>query len=59
MNEEEQNNNLPILSRDSHRHKRILNTAHWCSPAALFWLSSYIASHCLAMVPQSGAKENF
>jgi hypothetical protein len=25
----------------------------------LFWLSSYVTSHCLAVVPQSDAKENF
>jgi hypothetical protein len=27
--------------------------------AALFWLSSYFASHHLAVVPQSGAKDQF
>jgi hypothetical protein len=26
---------------------------------ALFWLSSYVASHCLAVSPQSGAKQIF
>jgi hypothetical protein len=25
----------------------------------LFWLSSYVASHHLAVVPQSGAKDQF
>jgi hypothetical protein len=25
----------------------------------MFWLSSYVASHCLAMAPQSGPKGNF
>jgi hypothetical protein len=25
----------------------------------LFWLSSYVASHCLAVVPQSGGKQKF
>jgi hypothetical protein len=25
----------------------------------MFWLSSYVASHCLAVVPQSGAKQIF
>jgi hypothetical protein len=25
----------------------------------LFWLSTYVTSHCLAAVPQSGAKEMF
>jgi hypothetical protein len=25
----------------------------------LFWLSSYVTSHYLAVVPQSGAKEQF
>jgi hypothetical protein len=28
-------------------------------PAALFWLSSYVTSHHLAVVPQSGAKDQF
>jgi hypothetical protein len=32
--------------------------AHWRSLPALFWLSSYVTSHCLAVVPQSGAKQN-
>ena len=26
---------------------------------ALFWLSSYVASHCIAVAPQSGAKQIF
>jgi hypothetical protein len=26
---------------------------------ALFWLISYVDSHCLAVVPQSGAKQIF
>ncbi len=26
---------------------------------ALFWLSSYVASHCFAVAQQSGAKEQF
>jgi hypothetical protein len=34
-------------------------TAHWHGLPALFWMSSYVASHCLAVVPLSGAKENF
>jgi hypothetical protein len=34
-------------------------TAHWHSLPALFWLSSYVASHYLAVAPQSGAKEIF
>jgi hypothetical protein len=25
----------------------------------LFWLSGYVASHYLAVAPQSGAKQNF
>jgi hypothetical protein len=25
----------------------------------LFWSNSYVVSHCLAVVPQSGAKEQF
>ncbi len=45
----------------AHRHKRIhrpkvVLTAHWCSPHALFWLNSYVTSHQLALVPQSSAK---
>jgi hypothetical protein len=26
---------------------------------ALFWLSSYVASHCMAVAPLSGAKQIF
>ena len=26
---------------------------------ALYWLSSYVTSHCLPVVPQSGAKQIF
>jgi hypothetical protein len=40
-----------------HRHKIITWTAHWRSLPALFWLSSYVTSHHLAVVPQSGAKD--
>jgi hypothetical protein len=29
------------------------------SPFSIPWLSSYVTSHCLAVVPQSGVKENF
>ncbi len=32
-------------------------TAHWHGPPALCWLSSYVASHRLAMAPQSSAKD--
>jgi hypothetical protein len=28
-------------------------------PPALFWLRSYVARHCIAVVPQSGAKQFF
>jgi hypothetical protein len=31
--------------------------AHWHSLPAMVWLSSYVSSHCLAMLPQSVAKE--
>jgi hypothetical protein len=31
----------------------------WLGPPALFWWSSYVASHGLAVAPQSGAKEIF
>jgi hypothetical protein len=31
-------------------------TAHWPGLPALFKLSSYVASHCLTLSPQSGAK---
>ncbi len=43
----------------NHRHKRIHKTDHWPSPPALFWLSSYVARHCLAVAPQSGGKQIF
>jgi len=33
------------------------DAAPW--PPALFWLSSYVARHHLAVVPQSGAKDLF
>jgi hypothetical protein len=33
-------------------------TAHWRGLPALFCLSRNVVSHCLAMAPQSGAKEN-
>ncbi len=38
-----------------HRHKRI----HRLFNSTVFWLSSYVASHYLAVVAQSGAKEKF
>jgi hypothetical protein len=34
-------------------------TAHCHCPPALFWLSSYVASHCLSVAQQSGAKEKY
>ncbi len=34
-------------------------TANCRGPPALFWLRSYVASHHLAVVPQSGAKDQF
>ncbi len=34
-------------------------TAHWHGPPALLWLSSYIASHHLAVVLQFGSKDTF
>jgi hypothetical protein len=36
-------------------HTGQLRGAHIC----LFWLSSYVARHCSAVAPQSGAKQNF
>jgi len=37
-------------------HRQLIGI--WCSPPALFWLSmSYVTSYCLAVVPQSGAKQ--
>jgi hypothetical protein len=38
-----------------HRHKKIRRVLIGAQPTCLF-LSSYVASHCLAVVPQSGAK---
>jgi hypothetical protein len=34
-------------------------TAHWHGLPPLFWLSSYVTSHHLVVVPQSGAKDKF
>jgi hypothetical protein len=34
-------------------------TVHLHGPPALFWLSSYIASHHITVVPQSGTKDQF
>jgi hypothetical protein len=31
----------------------------WLGLPALFWLNSYVAGHCLAVAPQSGAKQFF
>jgi hypothetical protein len=36
-----------------------LETDHWYVLLPLLWLSSYVTSHYLAVVPQSGAKEQF
>jgi hypothetical protein len=33
-------------------------TIHLYGLSALFWLSSYVTNHCLAVVPVSGAKQN-
>jgi len=33
--------------------------AHWPGLPALFWLSSYVTSHSLAVAPRSGAKPKF
>jgi len=33
--------------------------AHWHGLPALLWSNSYVASHCLAVAPQSGAKQIF
>jgi hypothetical protein len=35
------------------------STTYWPGLPALFWLSSYVAGHCLTVVPLSGAKKNF
>ncbi len=48
---------LKIILRLEHRHERIANTAHWQGPPALFWLSSYVASHHLVALTESGAKD--
>jgi hypothetical protein len=49
---------MPIWQ--NHRHTRIdrllIGTAR---PPALFWLSNYVASHNLAVAPQSGAKDQY
>ncbi len=51
--------NQPKAKGTLHRHKRIHKAAHWPGLPALFWLSSYVASHCIAVAPQSGAKQIF
>ncbi len=39
--------------------QRDRQTPHWVSLLALFWVSCYVASHHLAVAPQSGAKDQF
>ncbi len=34
-------------------------TGHWHGRPVLIWLSSYVASHYLAVAPQSGAEDPF
>ncbi len=48
-----------VISLDYIILKNHIETAHWHGPPALFGLSSYVASHCLALAPQSGTKEQF
>jgi hypothetical protein len=43
----------------SHSYKRIHRLLIGKSPPALFWLSSHVASHRLAVAPHSGAKQTF
>ncbi len=49
---------IPYIFQQSQASENT-QTAHCYSPLALFQLSSYVTSHCLAVVPHSGAKENF
>jgi hypothetical protein len=42
-----------------HKHKRIHRLLIGTAPAALIWLSSYVASQHLAVALQSGQKINF
>jgi hypothetical protein len=49
---------LSTIFIQAHRHKRI-KTANWRGLPALFWLISYVTSHHLFVVPQSGAKDQF
>ncbi len=42
---------------ESHLTPENTKTAHWPGLPALFWLSSYVAGHCLAVAPQSGSKQ--
>jgi hypothetical protein len=42
-----------------HKHNRIHRLLIGTAPAALFWLSSYVNSQRLAVVPQSGQKIYF
>ncbi len=50
---------MPSVISYHHRHKTIHRLLIGPSMPALFRLSSYVASHCLAVAPQSGAKQFF
>jgi len=47
---------IPLFS--NHKHNKT-KTAHWHGPPALFLFKNYVTSHCLALAPQSGAKDQF
>ncbi len=45
-----------LFHRQKRIHRLLIDPACLC---ALFWLSSYVAGHCLAVAPQSSAKQIF
>ncbi len=52
-------NNIIVCTGNNQRHNIIHRLICMVCLPALFWLSIYVASHHLAVVPQSGAKDQF
>jgi hypothetical protein len=48
-----------VLQEISLYAKENTEIAHWHSLPAFYWLSSYVASHYLAVAPQLAAKDIF
>jgi len=49
----------PILPKPTwnYRGRCVYNNIYWHCLRALFWFSSYVPRHCLAVVPQFGARK--